>query len=70
VDIPQQLLEEVAELRFPQHSDERLQWLMDRNNEGQLSPAERNELVSYVELSQRLALVRAKALQVLGRQPT
>jgi len=70
VDIPQQLLEEVAELRFPQHSDERLQWLMDRNNEGQLSPAERNELVSYVELSQRLALVRAKALQVLGRQST
>ena len=43
--------------------------MMDRNNEGFLSPAEREELEALAELSERLALVRAEALQILGKKP-
>ncbi|MFT5524187.1 MAG: hypothetical protein ACI9HK_002138 [Pirellulaceae bacterium] len=42
---------------------------MDRNNEGQLTPSEFEELESLVEMSESLALVRAEALRLLGRKP-
>ncbi len=42
---------------------------MDRNNEGLLTDAERVDLDSLVELSERLSLVRAEALRLLGRKP-
>ena len=69
VSAPVDWVERVSELRLPARSDRRLQWLMDRNNEGQLGPGERAELESLVELSESLSLVRAKAFQLLGRQP-
>mgnify|MGYP006912885977 FL=1 len=40
---------------------------MDRNNEGLLTDVEREDLESLVELSERLALVRAEVLHLLGR---
>ncbi len=64
------LVEELAALRFPPKTDALLQQLMDRNTEGQLTEAERDELEALVELSERLALVRAQALRLLGRKPT
>ena len=63
------MAEEVAGLRFPAKADRRLQVLMDRNNEGLLSPDQREEMESLVELSESLALIRAKALHLLGRRP-
>ena len=42
---------------------------MDRNNEGLLTESERAELEALVELSERLSLVRAGALHLLGRPP-
>lgn len=42
---------------------------MDRNNEGLLTDTERADLESLVELSERLALVRAEAIHLLGRIP-
>jgi len=42
---------------------------MDRNNEGQLSSAEHSEMEALVEMSQQLSLVRAEALNLLGRKP-
>ena len=42
---------------------------MDRNNEGLLTDAERADLESLVELSERLSLVRAEAIHLLGRRP-
>ena len=42
---------------------------MDRNNEGLLTEDEREELEALVELSERLSLVRAEALQILRKQP-
>src|SRR5437764_662394 len=36
IKIPRELLEQVAAMRLPAESDQRLQELMDRNNNGQL----------------------------------
>lgn len=59
----------VSELRLPERTDRRLTALMDRNTEGALTPAERDELASLVEMSETLALVRADAFGLLGRVP-
>ncbi len=69
IPAPTDWVEAVGELRFPSKADLRLQRLMDRNNDGALSPPEREELEALVELSERLSLVRAEALQLLGRGP-
>jgi hypothetical protein len=64
------ILEAAAGMRMPQEVDQRLQWLMDRNNEGALTPAERDELEALVEASEMIALVRAKVLRALGQEPS
>jgi hypothetical protein len=65
---PVDWIESVGNLRFPSKADRRLQELMDRNNEGLLTGSEREELEALVELSERLSLVRAEALQILRKQ--
>ena len=69
IQATREMVEEVASLRFPPRADRRLQRLMDRNTEGRLSPEEREEFESLVELSESIALVRAKALHLLECQP-
>jgi hypothetical protein len=69
VEAPREMIEAVAALRLPPKGDRRLQTLMDRNTEGTLTPEEREELESLVELSETIALVRAQALRLLGRKP-
>ena len=69
VEVPVELVEEVAALRFPPKTDVRLQHLMDRNTEGKLTEAEREECEALVELSEQLALLRARAMRLLGRKP-
>lgn len=69
IEAPVDLVEAVADLRFPPKTYQRLQSLMDRNNQGTLTPAEHAELEALVELSQTLALVRAGALKLLGMKP-
>lgn len=69
ISAPLDWVESVGNLRFPSKADRRLQDLMDRNNEGLLTTNEREELEALVELSERLSLVRAEALQILRRQP-
>jgi hypothetical protein len=66
---PVDWIESVGNLRFPPKADHRLQELMHRNNEGLLRDEEREELEALVELSEQLSLVRAEALQMLGKQP-
>jgi hypothetical protein len=66
---PVDWIESVGDLRLPAKADRRLQDLMDRNNEGLLDKGEREELEALVELSEKLSLVRAEALQILGKQP-
>jgi len=62
-------VETVGQLSLPAKADQRLLQLMDSNNEGLLSETERAELESLVEMSERLSLVRAEALHLLGQQP-
>jgi hypothetical protein len=69
IDAPLKWVETVGDLCLPPKTDERLQELMDRNSEGLLSESERADLESLVELSERLSLVRAEALHLLGRKP-
>jgi hypothetical protein len=70
VQAPLDLVEAVADLRLPPRTDRHLQALMDRNTEGTLSAAEREDLEALVELSETISLLRARALHLLGRQPT
>jgi hypothetical protein len=69
VQAPVDLMEAVAALRLPARANGRLQELMDRNNEGSLGAEEKAELETWVELSESLSLVRARALHLLGRKP-
>jgi hypothetical protein len=69
IQAPLKMVENVAALRFPPRADQRLQSLMDRNTEGELTDDERDELADLVELSERMAVVRSEALHLLGRNP-
>ena len=69
VSAPADFVESVSQLRLPAKTDRRMQTLMDRNNEGLLTPLEREELESLVELSESLSLVRSEALHLLERRP-
>ena len=70
VEAPLEMVEAVAALRLPPRGDRRLQILMDRNTNGSLSHEQKEELETLVELSEKIALVRAQALHLLGRKPT
>ncbi|HZL34958.1 MAG TPA: hypothetical protein VFC78_06595 [Tepidisphaeraceae bacterium] len=65
ISAPHDWVKLVSELRLPFKTDRRMQELMNRNNEGELSPAERVELESLVEVSETLSLVRAQAIHLL-----
>jgi hypothetical protein len=69
IQAPVEMVETVAALRLPPKADRYLQNLMDRNNQGHLTPREREEFEALVELSETMALVRAQALSLLGRFP-
>jgi len=69
IDAPLEWVESVGSLRLPPKADQRLQELMDRNNDGLLTDTEREDLESLVELSECLSLVRAEAIHLLGRKP-
>ena len=42
---------------------------MDRNNHGLLQPAQKQELAALAAWSEEISLLRAEALQLLGRRP-
>ena len=69
ISVPQEWVEAVGELKLPDSTDRLLQELMDSNNDGTLTNNERAELVSLVELSEELSLIRAGAFQLLGKEP-
>jgi hypothetical protein len=69
VEAPLEMVESVAALRLPPMGDCRLQFLMDRNTNGELTSEQKEELEALVELSETVALVRSQALHLLGRKP-
>lgn len=70
IEAPRTMIESLAAMQFPAKTDALLQSLMDRNTNGQLTSAEREELEALAELSETIALVRAQAIKLLGRTPT
>ncbi len=70
IPAPPDWVDAVSQLKFPERTNRRMQSLMDRNNDGQLTESEREELASLVEMSESLSPVRAEALRLLGRKPT
>ncbi len=62
INAPMEWVKSVGDLRLPPKTNRRLQEQMNRNTEGLLSDSETADLESLVELSERLSLVRAKAL--------
>ncbi len=56
---PVEMLESVANPRLPANSDRRLQRLMDRNTNGQLTGEEKGELAALAEWSEEISLLRA-----------
>ena len=69
VETPVEFVEALAVMRFPAKTDNRLQRLMDRNTNGELTSGEREELESLAELSETMSLFRGQALLLLGRRP-
>lgn len=59
----------IGALRLPLQADRHLQELMDRNNEGFLSSAEKEELAALAHWSEEVSLLRAEALRHLGMMP-
>lgn len=66
---PASWIESISDFRLPSQTDQQLQTLMDRNNEGILLDAEKEQLAALAALSEEISLLRAQALQLLGRQP-
>jgi hypothetical protein len=55
----------VSVLQLPDRADQRLSKLMDLNNNGLLTEDNRQELETFVELSETLSLIRCEALRLL-----
>lgn len=69
VQAPSAWVESIGDFRLPPQTDRHLQSLMDRNTEGLLQPVEQEELAALAALSEEISLLRAQALQLLGRSP-
>jgi hypothetical protein len=69
ISVPATWIESIGEFRLPPQTDRHLQKLMDRNNEGLLQPAEKDELAALAALSEEISIVRAEAIHLLGRRP-
>lgn len=67
IPTPREFVEALSEFRFPPQADAHLQQLMDLNNDGLLTPAQRDELHGLVEMSETMSLFRAQALQLLAK---
>src|SRR5262249_38233190 len=53
IEAPVEMIEAIADLRFPPKTHQLLQSLMDRNTEGKLTPGEREERFSRVKPDHR-----------------
>ena len=67
VSAPVDWVASVGALSLPETANSRLQWLMDRNNDGLLSDTERSELESLATWSEEISILRARALRLLDK---
>lgn len=69
IETPEQLMEAIADFHLPRSTDEHMQRLMDRNNDGELSIEETEELAALADLGTAISLLKAHAMRLLGRKP-
>lgn len=69
IPAPETWIRSIGDLHLPPETDRLLQDLMDRNNDGLLQPAQKQELAALAAWSEEISLLRAEALQLLGCQP-
>lgn len=69
IETPEQLMEAIADFHLPRSTDEHMQRLMDRNNDGELSIEETEELTALADLGTAISLLKAHAMRLLGRKP-
>ena len=54
-------LQSIAELRAPPEAEERIEWLAERANEGQLTGEERSEYESCIRFTNFVGILQAEA---------
>jgi hypothetical protein len=59
--MPPEQAHAILQWRFDDAAQRRMGKLADKNNAGELSPAERQELEAYVHVGQVIAILQAKA---------
>jgi hypothetical protein len=68
-EMTRELARHVLRLGFPEDDLARMHELAEKNQEGSLSPAEQEELGSYVTAADWLSLLQSKARKKLGVKP-
>lgn len=59
---------EILAFKLSESEQERVEELLERNNEGDLTPEERRELQQVVEIERVMALLKAKAAYTISQQ--
>ena len=60
--------EEMLAFQLSEEEQNRIDDLLDRNNEGQLTMEEKAELQQYAEIERTVSLLKAKAAHILGQK--
>ncbi|HVC93440.1 MAG TPA: hypothetical protein VND64_07095 [Pirellulales bacterium] len=58
----------ILELKFSQQDIARMNWLTLKNKDGELTPAEQDEIAGYMRVGHFLELMQSKARQFLRGQ--
>jgi hypothetical protein len=61
------LARHILKLSFPEHDKARMHKLAVKNQESRISPAEKEELASYIKVGDLLAILQSKARKLLRK---
>jgi hypothetical protein len=67
--VPSDIARYLLELNFPKEDRARMHDLAVRNQNGEMSAAEREELLAYATAGTVLSILKVKARRVLGTKP-
>jgi hypothetical protein len=66
--LSQSVARKLLDLNFSESDQQRMEELAQRNQQGQLTPEEREEFTNYVKVADLLAILHSKARQSLKKQ--
>lgn len=67
IETPVELLREMAQFEFPPSTQEKLNQLMEKNTEGNLTEPEKKELRALVDINERVSIIKAQAKLLLAQ---